>query len=94
MKTIVLPSHVRLAALKAAVVLVPSYTAAYLTEKMVWVVPTLAAAGFFAATLGGTGDTATRSQALRRRVEEDEIDPVEYEYEPTSLETSVEIDPD
>ncbi|WP_164658652.1 hypothetical protein [Tropicibacter sp. Alg240-R139] len=36
---------------KAAIVLVPSYAAAYLTEKMVYVVPTLAAAGMFAATI-------------------------------------------
>ena len=36
---------------KAAIVLVPSYTAAYLTGEMVWVVPTIVAAGFFAATL-------------------------------------------
>ena len=36
---------------KAAIVLVPSYTAAYLTGKMVWTVPTLVAASFFAATI-------------------------------------------
>ena len=39
----------KLAALKAAIVLIPAYTAAYFTGKMVWVVPTLVAAGFFAA---------------------------------------------
>lgn len=43
--------HLKSAMLKAAIVLVPSYTAAFLTEKMVYVVPTLAAAGFFASTL-------------------------------------------
>lgn len=44
--------HLKTAILKAAVVLVPSYLAAYLTDKMVWVVPTLAASSFFAATIG------------------------------------------
>ena len=39
----------KLAALKAAIVLIPSSTAAYFTGKMLWVVPTLVAAGFFAA---------------------------------------------
>lgn len=52
------------ASIKALIVLVPTYSAAYLTEKMVWVVPTLAAAGFFAGTVsfGPTTD---------RRLEED-----------------------
>jgi hypothetical protein len=54
------------ATLKAMIVLVPTYTAAYLTEKMVWVVPTLAAAGFFAGTISLSGDNATQ-----RRIEED-----------------------
>lgn len=36
---------------KAAIVLIPSYSIAYLTDKMVYVVPTLAAAGMFAATI-------------------------------------------
>ena len=43
--------NLRAAFLKAAIVLVPSYTAAYLTDKMVYVVPTLAAAGMFAAMI-------------------------------------------
>lgn len=42
---------VGLASVKAAIVLVPSYLAAFLTEQMVWVVPTLAASSFMAATL-------------------------------------------
>lgn len=46
--------HFKTALLKASVVLVPSYLAAYLTDKMVWVVPTLAASSFFAATIGLT----------------------------------------
>lgn len=57
--------HVKLAALKAAIVLLPSYTAAWLTGQMVWVVPTLAAASFFAANIGAT-ETLTQ-----RRVDED-----------------------
>ena len=52
------------ATIKALIVLVPTYTAAYLTEKMVWVVPTLAAAGFFAGTVS-FGPTT------ERRLEED-----------------------
>ena len=57
--------HVKLAALKAAIVLIPSYTAAWLTGQMVWVVPTLAAASFFAANIGAIDATTTR------RVDED-----------------------
>ncbi|QPC42247.1 hypothetical protein HW532_05740 [Kaustia mangrovi] len=48
--------HLKLALIKALIVLVPSYTAAYLTEQMVWVIPTLAAAGFFASTVGMSED--------------------------------------
>ncbi|MCB1471331.1 MAG: hypothetical protein H6878_05050 [Rhodobiaceae bacterium] len=55
----------RLATLKAAVVLIPSYSAAYFTDKMVWVVPTLAAAGFFAANIKIAEETTIR------RVDED-----------------------
>lgn len=36
------------------IVLVPSYTVAYLTEKMVYTIPTLAAATFIAAALKPT----------------------------------------
>jgi hypothetical protein len=42
--------HFKAAFFKAAIVLIPSYTAAFLTDKMVNVVPTLAAAGFFSST--------------------------------------------
>ncbi|WP_390911934.1 hypothetical protein [Pseudosulfitobacter sp. SM2401] len=50
--------------------MIPSYTAAALTDKMVWVVPTLAASSFFAATIG------LSPQKLRRNLEEDgEVDP-------------------
>ncbi len=51
--------------LKLAIVLVPSYAAAYLTGEMVWVVPTLVASGILAANLGSVERTATR------RVDED-----------------------
>lgn len=53
------------AALKAAVVLIPSYSAAFLTEKMVYVVPTLAAAGFFASSI------SLDSRATSQRVDGD-----------------------
>lgn len=56
--------NLRKALLKAAIVLVPTYTAAYITGEMVWVVPTLAAAGFFAATIGSDPN-------LTMRVDED-----------------------
>ena len=46
--------------------LVPSYTAAYLTDKMVWVVPTLVASGFLAASIG------LSKELLVRRVDENE----------------------
>ncbi len=49
--------------------MLPSYTAAYLTEQMVYVVPTLAAAGFFAASL------SLDTNASRRHVDEDAADP-------------------
>lgn len=68
-------SNYSTAFLKAAIVLVPSYTAAYLTEKMVWVVPTLAAASFFAATI------PSEEQRLRRRVDEDVEDVSEVHKE-------------
>lgn len=53
------------ASIKAAIVLVPSYTAAFLTEQMVYVVPMLAATSFFA----GTVDLKQRT--TRRRVDDD-----------------------
>ena len=63
---------VKEATVKAMIVLVPTYTAAYLTEKMVWVVPTLAAAGFFAGTVSFQSST-------ERRLEEDSEDFDEFE---------------
>mgnify|MGYP001388379233 FL=1 len=48
---------------KASIVLVPTYITAYLTDKMVYVIPMLAAASFIAASISG--------DKLERRVEED-----------------------
>ena len=49
---------------KATIVLVPTYITAYLTDKMVYVIPMLAAASFVAASLAS-------SPNIERRVEED-----------------------
>ena len=40
--------------LQGLIVLVPSYTVAYITDKMVYTIPTLAAATFIAASLRPT----------------------------------------
>ena len=50
--------------IKAVIVLVPTYITAYMTDKMVYVIPMLAAASFVAASL-------TSSPNTDRRVEED-----------------------
>ena len=50
--------------IKAAIVLVPSYITAYISDKMIYVIPMLAAASFIAASL-------TSSPNTDRRVEED-----------------------
>ena len=52
----------RTSLLQAAIVLIPTYITAYLTGKMVYVIPMLAAASFVAASL---------SSKTSRRVEED-----------------------
>ena len=49
--------------LKAIIVLVPTYITAYLTDKMIYVIPMLAAASFVAASID--------SNKVERRVEED-----------------------
>lgn len=43
--------HIKTALIKAGIVLIPSYSMAYFTDKMVFVVPTLVAAGFFATSI-------------------------------------------
>ena len=48
---------------QASIVLIPTYITAYLTDKMVYVIPMLAAASFIAASIAQTKTT--------RRVEED-----------------------
>ncbi|MEM9247617.1 MAG: hypothetical protein AAGB05_02860 [Pseudomonadota bacterium] len=54
------------ASAKALIVLIPTYSMAYFTEKMVWVVPTLAAAGFFAGTI-----SFAQEESTTRRLEDD-----------------------
>lgn len=60
--------QLKVAIIKAAVVLIPSYSAAYLTDKMIYVVPTLAAASFFAASLN------LQQLQTSRRVDDDSED--------------------
>jgi hypothetical protein len=48
--------------LQATIVLIPTYITAYLTDKMIYVIPMLAAASFIAASI---------NPATSRRVEED-----------------------
>tara|TARA_Y100000034_G_C6765225_1_gene341078 strand:+ start:10 stop:198 length:189 start_codon:yes stop_codon:yes gene_type:complete len=49
--------------IKALIVLLPTYITAYLTDKMVYVIPMLAAASFIAASIDG--------QKIERKVDED-----------------------
>jgi len=49
--------------IKALIVLLPTYITAYLTDKMVYVIPMLAAASFIAASIDG--------QKVERKVDED-----------------------
>lgn len=51
--------------LQAIIVLVPTYIVAYLTDKMVYTIPMLAAASFIAASIGRIHDDD------RRKTEED-----------------------
>ena len=55
--------HYWIMLLRLAIVLVPSYVAAYLTGEMVWVVPTLVASGLVAA--------GVNSKTPTTRVDED-----------------------
>ena len=48
---------------KGAIVLLPTYITAFLTDKMIYVIPMLAAASFIAASVGDA--------KIERRVEED-----------------------
>lgn len=53
---------IEIALTKAAVVLAPSYLAAFLTEQMVWVGPTLAASSFVAASLHPAAEVERRTE--------------------------------
>jgi len=57
-------NKIKEASIKAGIVLIPTYSMAYFTDKMVWVVPTLAATGFFAGTI-------TFSEETTKRLEDD-----------------------
>lgn len=72
------------ATIKAMIVLVPTYSMAYFTEKMVWVVPTLAAAGFFAGTISITDETTTR------RLEDD----LDHDIDMDAVESGTMLDED
>ncbi len=56
-------SNMRVALLQGLIVLVPTYSVAFFTEKMVYTIPMLAAASFVAASLKG--------ENVERKVEED-----------------------
>ena len=59
-------THMKTALIKALIVLIPTYITAYLTNKMVYVVPMLAAMGFIAASYG--------SENTQKRIDEDDAD--------------------
>ena len=60
--------------LRLAIVLVPSYVAAYLTGEMVWVVPTLVGGGLLASAVGSSERTATRVDEDNGGDQEDDAD--------------------
>ena len=62
-KLLILVEMMTKSLLQAVIVLVPTYITAYLTDKMIYVIPMLAAASFVAASLSPSN--------LNRRVEED-----------------------
>ena len=62
------------ALLRLAIVLVPSYVAAYLTGEMVWVVPTLVGGGLLASAVGSSERTATRVDEDNGGDQEDDAD--------------------
>jgi len=51
--------------LQATIILVPTYITAYISDKMIYVIPMLAAASFVAASI-------SPSRKLDRKVEEDD----------------------
>ena len=68
------------ALLRLAIVLGPSYVAAYLTGEMVWVVPTLVGGGLLASAVGSSERTATRVDEDNGGDQEDDAD---WEETPT-----------
>ena len=58
--------HMKTAFIKALIVLIPTYVTAYITNKMVYVVPMLAAVGFIAASYG--------NENTQKRIDEDDAD--------------------
>jgi hypothetical protein len=59
-------SNIKQGLIKAGIILVPTYITAYLTDKMIYVVPMLAACGFIAAALF--------NDKLENRVDDNESD--------------------
>lgn len=51
--------HIRIVALRVAIVLVPSYIVAWISGEMIWVMPTVVASALAATAIKST-DTATR----------------------------------
>lgn len=60
--------NLKIAGIKAAVVLIPTWLVALVTDKMVFVVPMLAAASFFA------GAVELTDENVRRRLDDDTED--------------------
>ena len=71
---------IRNASIKAAIVLVPSYVVAYLTEQMVYVVPMLAATSFFAGTVDLSEKTNTQRVDEAETDQGDDPDAYELDY--------------
>ena len=61
-------ANFKVASLKALIVLIPTWSIALITDKMVFVVPMLAAASFFAGAIEIT------DQNIRRRLDDDPDD--------------------
>ena len=70
---------IRNASIKAAIVLVPSYVVAYLTEQMVYVVPMLAATSFFAGTVDLSEKTNTQRVDEAEANQDDDHDAYELD---------------
>lgn len=60
--------NIKIASIKASIVLIPTWLVALVTDKMVFVVPMLAAASFFA------GAVELTDENVRRRLDDDTDD--------------------